>query len=301
MNPFRLLLCWLTTLIPVRFSRIKEKTAIRRLKGTFEVHSHRGDPKVFPENTLEGFFSAVEKGADAIEMDVVISKDRKVVVSHEPYMAASKVLTPQGISISEREETSFNLFEMDYDRIREFKCFLKNKNGTSYKPLLSEVIQKTKQNTVTAQLRLPVFSIEIKSEPAAYGVFQPYPQEITDLVLEVIQRYHIEENVLIQSFDPHVLNAVHEKHPQIPISYLIEHKGVEKNLSRLNFIPAVYSPHYGLIKNRRLVRKVHSHGMRLVPWTVNQEKEIIRMIGMGVDGIITDYPEKAIKLLQSLK
>lgn len=299
MNPFRLLLCGLTTPFSAGFSQSKGKAVLRSSKGDFKVYGHRGDPKLYPENTLEGFISAVEKGVDGIEMDVVISKDGKVVVSHEPFMAASKVLTPQGLAISKKEETTFNLYEMDYSQIREFRCFLKNENKTSYKPLLSEVIEKIKQYTATANLRFPVFSIEIKSEPSAYGSFQPNPEKFTDLVLNIIREYNLEKDVIILSFDPNVLNSVHEKNSAIPVSYLIEQKGIEKNLDLLNFTPAIYGPHYGLIENERFVHTVHSLGMRLIPWTVNGKKEIIRMIGLGVDGIITDHPEMAIKLLQS--
>lgn len=268
-------------------------------KSDFEVHGHRGNPKVFPENTVEGFISAVGEGVHAIEMDVVVSKDKKVVVSHETYMAAGKVLTPEGLPISKQEESSYNLFQMDYSLIRKFKCVLLNKPAIGHKPLLSEVIQSIQEYTATAGLILPVFNIEIKSEPAAYGLSQPHPEEFAELLLKVLQKHHFKDQVIIASFDPHILNLVHEKNPQLKTSFLTEDEGIEKNLSLLKFTPGIYSPRVDLVKSRSFVESIHSLGMRVIPWTVNHEEEIMKMVKMGVDGIITDHPKKALQLLRT--
>ncbi len=299
MNPFKLFLCGLTTLFSSGSSGMTRKTRPRFSKGAFEVHAHRGNPKVFPENTVEGSISAVCEGVDAIEMDVVVSKDRKVVVSHEAYMAAGKVLTPEGSPISKSEESSYNLFQMDYSLIREFKCVLKNKPVSSHKPLLSEVIARIKEYTASEGLTVPIFNIEIKSEPEAYGISQPPPEEFSELVLQVLQEHHLEDRVIIQSFDPNILNLVHDKNRQLRISFLIEDEGIEKNLSLLKFTPSIYSPHFQLIRSRSFIKILHSLGMQVIPWTVNREKEIIRMVKLGADGIITDYPKKALHLLRT--
>ncbi|WP_304037525.1 glycerophosphodiester phosphodiesterase family protein, partial [Mesonia mobilis] len=85
-----------------------------------EIHGHRGDRGHFPENSIPAFLSALQKGVDVIEMDVVISKDKKVVVSHEPFMASLYMLQPNGKSILKNEEKNFNLYQMDYEVIKQF-------------------------------------------------------------------------------------------------------------------------------------------------------------------------------------
>ena len=85
-----------------------------------QVQGHRGDRGNFPENSIPAFRSAIKKGVDVIELDVVISKDKKVVVSHEPYMSSLYVSTSTGDSISKANERSFNMYEMTYDSIRQF-------------------------------------------------------------------------------------------------------------------------------------------------------------------------------------
>ncbi|MBC8644707.1 hypothetical protein H9W95_13590 [Flavobacterium lindanitolerans] len=89
---------------------------------------------------------------------------------------------------------------------------------------------------------------------------------------------------------------MHKKYPDVTIAILAGDKGLTKNLSKLDFKPQIYSPHYGQV-NQALVDSVRKLNMRLIPWTVNDEKDIDKMIELKVDGIITDYPEKVIKRL----
>lgn len=112
-----------------------------------EIQGHRGERGHFPENSLPAFINAIKGSADVLEMDVVITKDQKVVVSHEPFMAARYVLQPNGDSISEKEERSFNIHKMTYDSVRKFDAgsrgnsnFPAQRKMKTYKPLLSEVI-----------------------------------------------------------------------------------------------------------------------------------------------------------------
>lgn len=270
-----------------------------------EVYGHRGEAGHYPENSVAGFLSAVQKGVQAIEMDVVISADEKVVVSHEPYMASEYVADPKGKRIIQKNERSYNIFRMHYDSIRKYdggsmpnKNFPKQRKMKTYKPLLEEVIDSVENFTSSRNLTPVKYMIEIKSEPRNYNQFQPEPEKFADLVMEVIIKKEILNRAIINSFDPLLLNTLREKYPEVEISYLVRRRGIEHNLSRLNFSPEIYSPHYIIISNKNFVDSVQSRNMKLIPWTVNKKRSIKQLINLGVDGIITDYPEKVFKALK---
>lgn len=273
-----------------------------------EVYGHRGEAGHYPENTIPGFLSAVQKGVDAVELDVVISKDKKVVVSHEPFMASHYMLDEKGKPISKKKQHSYNLYEMDYDSIRKFdsgskmnRSFPKQRKFPTFKPLLETVFDQVENYIATNDRPSIKYMIEVKSSPQSYNIHQPEPQEFVDLIMEVITSRNLEKRVIIKSFDPRILNTVHASHPSIETSYLVSKVGIDRNLSYLEFTPTIYSPRHKLIKNRQFVDSIRSKNMKLVPWTVNRPKKIKRMIKLGVDGIISDYPERVFKELNNRK
>lgn len=279
----------------------QQETPVKEIS-SLEVQGHRGDRGNFPENTIPAFLSAVEKGADVIELDVVISKDHKVVVSHEPVMLGLYMLTPSGDSISKENEKSYNLYQMSYDSIRSYdsgskgnRLFPDQEKIKTYKPLLSEVIDSVEAYTASNNIKPVKYNIEIKSSERDYGSYQPEPSEYIDLVMEVIQDKAIRGRYNIQSFDVNILNAVHKKYPDVELAYLVSKEGIKPNLEKLNFRPEIYSPSYKLVKDSVFVDSVRNYQMRLIPWTVNETNDIERMIQLGVDGIITDYPERVLE------
>lgn len=266
-----------------------------------EVQGHRGERGHSPENTIIGFKNAILKGVDVIELDVVISKDKKVVVSHEPYMSSLYVLTPQGDSISKAEEKQYNLYQMTYDSIKTFEVGLKGnikfpeqKRIKAYKPLLSEVIDSIEAFVSAHKLTSVGYNIEIKSVPSQYEVYQPQPGVMVDLVMQVLNAKTIAGKWNIQSFDPVILNKMHEKYPDVTLAYLVSKGDFKENLKLLNFAPNIYSPNYKLIKTKAIVDTIKAKNMKLIPWTVNDSIAISEQIHFGVDGIITDYPEKVL-------
>ncbi|MFO7617954.1 MAG: glycerophosphodiester phosphodiesterase family protein, partial [Bacteroidales bacterium] len=136
------------------------------------------------------------------------------------------------------------------------------------------------------------YNIEIKCSPEGDGIFHPDPVTMVDLVMGVITEMGINQRMNIQSFDPRPLRYLHQKHPGVRIAYLVANeKGLKKNISELGFTPQIYSP-YHLLVNKKLIRQAHSRRMLIIPWTVNKKADMEKLIGMGVDGIITDHPEK---------
>lgn len=269
-----------------------------------EVIAHRGDKAFFPENTLPAFLSAVRKGLDGTELDVVISKDRKVVVSHEPFMSHLYMLTPEREPISQRKQKRFNLFEMTYDSIKEFDAgskgnprFPQQHKMQIHKPLLGEVIDSVESYISGNQLKPVFYMVEIKSTPENYGIYQPYPEEFVELVMQVMKEKNLGTRLVVQSFDPEVLNLLHKKYPTVLLSFLVQKGNLSTNLSLLEFKPDIYSPYYKLVHNRKMVDSVKEMNMKIIPWTVNQKKDLRKMIRYKVDGIITDHPERALELL----
>lgn len=268
-----------------------------------EVQGHRGDRGNFPENSIPAFISAIKKGADVIELDVVISKDRKVVVSHEPFMHSLFMLTPTGDSISEENQEKFNLYQMTYDSIRKFdsgsrgnRLFPDQQKQTSFKPLLAEAIDSVENYIASNDLDGVKYSIELKSSENKYGSYQPEPAAFVELVMQVIQDKNLQGKMNLQSFDVNILKEIHQNYPEVETAYLVYTEGIQKNMALLNYQPEIYSPHYELVKDTAFVDSIKSMNMKLIPWTVNESEAIKKMIDLEVDAIITDYPERVLEI-----
>jgi len=277
-------------------SQNSQKTAI-------EVQGHRGDRGNFPENTIPAFLSAVKKGAAVIELDVVISKDQKVVVSHETFMSAQYMSDIEGNPITKEKERSYNLFEMTYDSIKKFDSGSRGNAGfpaqqkmKTYKPLLSEMIDSVENYIARNKLKPVRYNIEIKSEKEDYGKRQPQPEQFCAMVMKVIKDKGVEKKINIQSFDPVILNVMNKSYPKTVIAFLTGEGNLIKNLSKLDFTPEIYSSNFKLL-NREEVDSLRFMKIKIIPWTVNEEKDIDRMLELKVDGIITDYPERVLKKL----
>ncbi|MCR4033879.1 MULTISPECIES: glycerophosphodiester phosphodiesterase family protein [Flavobacterium] len=272
----------------------------KAITSKIEVQGHRGDRGNFPENSIPAFISAVNKGVDVLELDVVISKDQKVVVSHEAFMSSQYMSDFAGNPILKEKEKTYNLYEMTYDSIRKFDGgsrgnanFPNQQKQKTYKPLLSELIDTIEHYIAKNNLKTVRYNIEIKSEKADYGKKQPEPEVFTQMVMKIIKEKGIDGKINIQSFDPTILNVMHKKYPKTKLAYLVGEGAIAKNLSLLDFKPEIYSPHYKLL-NKASVDSLRILKMKIIPWTVNDETAINNMIQLQVDGIITDYPERVL-------
>ncbi|MAW94228.1 MAG: glycerophosphodiester phosphodiesterase [Leeuwenhoekiella sp.] len=294
---------FLLALIITACKEKKTTTTAMKNKPQIQVQGHRGERGNLPENSIPAFLGALRKGVDVLELDVVISKDKQVVVSHEPVMLPLYMLTPEGDSIPKEDEKKYNLYQMDYAEIKQFDGgskgntrFPQQQKIKTYKPLLSEVFD-TVAATIKAENLKPVkFNIEIKSVPEEYGFYQPEPREFVDLVMQVIQESKAENLVNIQSFDPQILEVMHNQYPDIELAYLVEDGKFRDNLDILSFKPQIYSPYFKQLDSAE-VNKIHEAGLKVIPWTVNEPEDIDAIIALNVDGIITDYPERVIEKL----
>lgn len=269
------------------------------INSSFDLQGHRGCRGLMPENTIPAFLHALALGVTTLEMDVVITRDLQVVVSHEPYLNHEICDLFEGKKITAENEQEFNIFQMDYTQLSSCDCgskphprFPLQKKMFATKPLLSQVLEAVK-SYVAEHATLPCFyNIEIKSTPAQDGTYHPPHRQYADLLLGVITQYEIMDYVTIQSFDPRPLQYLHEAFPKIKLSLLVENElSLEENIDKLSFTPDVYSPEYMLVAEDT-VRKCKAMNMQLIPWTVNDTDDMQRMVALGVHGLITDYPDR---------
>ncbi|MEO8210451.1 MAG: glycerophosphodiester phosphodiesterase family protein [bacterium] len=264
-----------------------------------DVQGHRGCRGYMPENSIPGFIEAVKLKVNTLEMDVVISQDKKVVVSHEPWMNAEICLNKNGKKILIANEKELNIFKMNYDEIANYDCgsllyneFPSQKKINVHKPTLSEVADSVLSYCKSKSNQPPFFNIEIKSRPDWDNIYTPPVEEFCEIVIAEINRLNLLDKSIIQSFDRRALRYIHEKYPSIRLSFLTEDINDMNEIERqLSFLPEIYSPAKELV-SPELIRSVHSKSMKITPWTVNDESRIAQFIEWGVDGIITDYPDK---------
>ncbi|MBF9223526.1 glycerophosphodiester phosphodiesterase family protein [Hymenobacter ruricola] len=273
-----------------------------------EVHGHRGCRGLRPENTLPAFLHAVALGVDVVELDVVISADRQVVVSHEPWLNPLICLDPNGQPFSSNEAQRHNLYQLPYAAIRRCDCgqlrhpsFPEQVVQPAYKPLLREVL--TSVEAAAARLGRPAmrYSVEVKSSPEGDHRFHPAPAEFLALVLAELTAADVFSRTSLLSFDARILRLAHQQ-PQLATCLLVEDQFPwAHSICQLGFVPTTFGPHY-LTATPGAVAALRTDfpGLRLVPWTVNEHNDMQRLLALRVDGITTDYPDRFRSLLSSV-
>lgn len=263
----------------------------------FDLQGHRGARGLLPENTLAAFQKAIDIGVNTLELDVVISKDSQVVVSHEAYMNPKICLDPKGGSIADK--SAYNLYEMNYKAIKAFDCgslphpeFPKQHQKESYKPLLKEVLHLVTVNS-KEHGRTVNMNIELKSSKQTDNIYHPQPNIFVNLVVKSIQQESIPfGKITLQSFDKRIVKQVAEDYPEISVAYLVAQGNLHDNLKELGLKPQIYSPYYKILDSLQ-IQQAHHKGIKVIPWTVNGIEAMQELLDMGVDGIITDYPNLA--------
>ncbi|HTD92451.1 MAG TPA: glycerophosphodiester phosphodiesterase family protein [Chitinophagaceae bacterium] len=265
----------------------------------FNKEGHRGTRGLMPENTIPAMYKAIDIGVNTVEVDVVYSKDRKVVISHDLYFNPDITTTPEGKSLDKKEAPRTLIYSMDYDSVRKYDVGLKyyaefprQQKMAAYKPLLGELIDSTNAYA-RSKGKAILFNIELKTSVANDGIKHPPVEEFVEGVMRMVEEKNIQKQCYLQSFDFRPLQLIHKKYPGIVTAVLISDKDkrtLEQQLTELGYIPEMYSPHSALV-TPELVRECHKRGTRIIPWTVNTPEEMKKLKEMGVDGIITDYPD----------
>jgi glycerophosphoryl diester phosphodiesterase len=274
----------------------------------FEIQGHRGCRGLMPENTIPAFKKAIDLGVNTLELDVVISKDKQVVVSHDPFFNPECTTDPSGNFIT--KQTSGNLYLLDYQEIKKYdvgsrgnKSFPEQQKISTFKPLLKDMIKECEKYAKSKGLQPLKYNIEIKSEEKEYDKSQPQVAEFSDLVYTIVNKNLTADRVTLQSFDFNVLKFWHKqmeagKYKKIVLSALIEpmdNNDIQANLDKLGFKPEIWSPYF-LQVNEVRVKQLHDLGIKVIPWTVNERKDMEKVKALNCDGLISDYPNRAIDL-----
>ncbi|WP_285010629.1 glycerophosphodiester phosphodiesterase family protein [Pedobacter faecalis] len=262
-----------------------------------DLQGNRGARGIMPENTIEGMLRALDLGVTTLVMSVVITRDKQVVLSQEPYFNHEFSLRPDGKPISLKEQKDLNIYKMDYAEVSKFDIgskihprFPAQQKYRAHKPLLSETVDAVEAYAKKRKLKKPAYSIEIKTIPKGDKEFHPEPDEFADLVMNVVNEQKIAKRATLQSFDTRVLQYLHSAYPKIRTGLLVDEKvDFEASLAELGFTPAVYSPYHVLV-GKGLIDRCHKAGVKVIPWTVNSAKDMAYLLGLGVDGLVTDYP-----------
>ena len=282
-----------------------------------DIQGHRGARGLMPENTLPAFARALEIGVTTLELDCAITRDGVVVVSHDPVLNPDITRGPDGEWLRAAGPAIWSLAfdelqRYDVGRLNPSRAYASRwpsqqpVDGTRIPRLadLFELVRKSGNETVR-------FNIETKISPLE-PARTTGPEDFARRLVAAVRAASMEKRTVIQSFDWRTLAVVQKEAPEIPTVYLTAESGSAANLDKSGDSPwtagiryrdhgsvprmvkaaggAIWSPSFADL-TRDSVKEAHSLGLKVVPWTVNQELDMRRLIDWGVDGIISDRPD----------
>ncbi|GGG74128.1 glycerophosphoryl diester phosphodiesterase [Parapedobacter pyrenivorans] len=259
-----------------------------------EVYAHRGFRGLHPENTIQAMKKTLHYGA-VLELDLAISRDKNVIVSHDAVINTKITEKADGSSMVKEEKHV--LYRMDYADIRSYDVgkrpnpdFPKQERYTAYIPLLSELVDSVERHAAAQGLEAPRYFIETKLNPKTDGVNHPGPAEFVRLMMQVVEEKGISNRIIVQSFDPRTLQILHRQFPSVKLAFLAKAKtSLEDNLEWLGFVPDFYSINAAYI-DTELVAACKEIGTELIIGNCNDYNEIKRISALGVHRVISDFP-----------
>ena len=269
----------------------------------FDWQGHRGARGLLPENTIPAFLRALSyPEVTTLELDVVISADNRVIVSHDPWMEPNICQTPTGDTITDqvslRKLTAVEIGTYDCGQ-RPHPRFPDQARRPASKPTLAAVFAAVDRYCVQQNRPSPRYNIELKYQPDWEPELVPDRATFVELVLQDIAAWGRPELVTLQCFDPPTLAVIHERDSSIQLAYLDESPGrLVKKMKELGFTPAIYSPWEEPL-TPAIIAEAKTLNMRVIPWTVNAVDRMRTLRAQGVDGIITDYPDRIAAALQA--
>ncbi len=277
-------------------------------QNAFDWQGHRGCRGLLPENSIPAFLKALVYPIKTLELDVAVSKDGKIIVSHDPYFSHHICKKPDGTPVTEAEEKDHKIYELTYEEIKVYDCgsrgnerFPDQQAVVVSKPSLQDMVEAINVYCDHNKREKPFYNIEVKSRPEWYDSIVPQPAEFVKLLLAELVDLGIKENSCIQSFDPAVMLELNTQAPDVTNAFLVENlEGFEANMAKLDFVPDIYSPYFKFI-DEALVQAVHAKNMKLIPWTVNEIEDMNKLMELKVDGIITDYPDRIEKAVENAR
>jgi glycerophosphoryl diester phosphodiesterase len=252
------------------------------------VHGHRGARALRPENTLAAFEYAIQAGVDVLELDLAVTKDNVLVASHDPVLPEAICTGGSGTRVI-REMTLEQLRRWDCGATRNPQYPKQQAVPGTRVPSLDEVFALAPRGSFH-------FNIETKIDPKQ-PQYTPPPEEFARLLVDVIRRHKLEKRAIIQSFDFRTLRAARKLAAEIPRAAL--YMGLPRDLVAMTreAEATMLSPHF-LLVTKAVVDQAHAAGFPVVPWTANEPAQWDKLIGAGVDAIISDDPAALIAHLK---
>ncbi|WP_395320957.1 glycerophosphodiester phosphodiesterase [Variovorax sp. UC74_104] len=284
----------------------------------FDLEAHRGGRGLAPENTLAAFSNAIDMGVTTLELDIGLTADGVVVISHDTSLnpdhtrdASGAWLAPKsGAPI--RSLTLAQLQTYDVGRLNPASNYGKQfalqmpRDGERIPTLASLFAQVQARGADAATVR---FNIETKIDPTRPDETAA-PEPMVRALLAEIDKANMAGRVTIQSFDWRTLTLVGKLAPQLPRAYLttprtLKDKRWTDGFDAASFAsvpqmvraasanapgPVIWSPAFADL-TPEVIREAQKIGMKVLPWTVNQRADMLRLMDWGADGIITDYPD----------
>ena len=270
--------------------------------GKIAVHGHRGSRGTVPENTIPAFEAALMAEADVLEMDMGVTKDNVIVVSHEPNIVPERCLDAEGNKLKK----AVPIRSLTLAEVKKYDCgtlvnpkFPQQLSVPGERiPTLDEVFAMVKASGSQAAPKVE-FNIETKIFPAEPEL-SPSATDFARLVADAVIRNGMEKRVMVQSFDVRTLKEIKKIAPAIRTSQLTYEELVDIVPALKSAKADIWSPNYKWV-TRESINEAHAAGIQVAPWTINTKKEWDMAIAAGVDAIITDYPEALVEHLKSKK
>lgn len=266
------------------------------------VHGHRGSRGTRPENTLAAFAEALRAGVDVLEFDLSVTKDDELVVSHDPHVSPELCLGPKG----ERLAAPVAIRSLTLKELKVYDCgslpnprFPRQRPAPGERiPTLDEVFEFVARSTLPAAARVE-FNVETKLAPG-FPELSPSPERFAALVAAAVAKRGLGSRVILQSFDHRSLRAMRAVSPEVRLSALTSDNALNYVLLAKDLGAEFVSPDRLWFTTADVVA-LHSAGVQVAPWTANDEAEWARLLAMGVDAVITDYPEDLLAYLRRRK
>jgi glycerophosphoryl diester phosphodiesterase len=262
--------------------------AVQAATPTILVHGHRGARARRPENTVPAFQYAIEQGVDVLELDLAVTKENVLVVSHDPHITAT-ICTGPHVGVAIRDLTLAELRAYDYGSLRNPHFAEQVPVPGTRIPTFDEVLQLAAPSKVELNVETKIF--------LSHPELTPSPEKFVALILDSIRRYQIEPRIILQSFDFRTLHAMKSIAPDVRLSALWE--GQSRSFVEIakDAGATIVSPQFSLVTPDQ-VAGAHAAKLQVVPWTANDPKDWDKLIAAHVDAIISDDPAALLAYLR---
>jgi glycerophosphoryl diester phosphodiesterase len=279
-----------TTALPVRVKELPSEQII--------VAGRQGCRGVMPGNTLPAFMHAVKTGTRIIELDIMLSADGQIVVTDHPELSPLHYYHQEDKGVR-------RVYELTVDELQQYDCGKRFSHQYPHRkmvsctiPLLKDVFSRIEKYILWNNAHAVRYFIDVKTSPDTDHIFHPKPEEIILKLTDLIRSMNIGRRCTVISTDVRPLQLMKRLNQKVNIGLKVENEeSVTDNIEALGFIPELYLPSYACTDGV-CIHDAQVLGMKVVPSGANELLDMNELLSMGVDGLLTDYPMHALKLVE---